>query len=310
VQWLSLTEVINAAIDAIRPSVDAKRLRLTATLDANITPIRGDPNRLQQVFWNLLTNAVKFTPANGRIHVVLERVNSHVQISVEDSGIGIKPEFIAFAFDRFRQADASTTRNHGGLGLGLSIVRHLVEQHGGTVRVKSRGESQGTTFIVALPVSVIRREETGRYARADFTDVDPFSLQLPNLRGITALVVDDELDSRTLVGRLIEESGGRAILAGGAGEAVDVLSRERVDVLVSDVGMPDRDGYTLIREVRKANLLGLGRIPAIALTAYARTEDRQRALLAGYQMHLAKPIEPRELIAGIASLVNLPTGGH
>jgi CheY-like chemotaxis protein len=157
---------------------------------------------------------------------------------------------------------------------------------------------------------VIRSEETGRYERAAFTDVDLFSLQLPSLRGITALVVDDELDSRTLVGRLIEESGGRAILAGGAGEAVDVLSRERVDVLVSDVGMPNRDGYTLIREVRKANLLGLGRIPAIALTAYARTEDRQRALLAGYQMHLAKPIEPRELIAGIASLVNLPTGGH
>ena len=253
---------------------------------------------------------MKFTPANGRIHIVLERVNSHVQISVEDSGIGIKPEFLAFVFDRFRQADASTTRSHGGLGLGLSIVRHLVELHGGTVRVKSPGESQGTTFIVALPVSVIRSEETGRYERAAFTEVDLFSFQLPNLRGITALVVDDELDSRTLVGRLIEESGGRAILAGGADEAVDVLSRERVHVLVSDVGMPDRDGYTLIREVRKTNLLGLGRIPAIALTAYARSEDRQRALLAGYQMHLAKPIEPRELIAGIASLVNLPPAGH
>jgi CheY-like chemotaxis protein len=306
VQWISLNEVINAAIDAVRPSADAKRLRLRATLDAKLTPIRGDPSRLQQVFWNLLTNAVKFTPPNGRIDIVLERVNSHVEICVEDSGIGIKPEFLAFVFDRFRQGDASTTRNHGGLGLGLSIVKHLVELHGGTVRVKSPGEGQGTTFILALPVSVIRSEETGRSERAAFADVDLFSSDLPSLAGLTALIVDDELDSRTLVGRLIEDRGGRAILAASAEAALDVLSRERVNVLVSDIGMPGRDGYALIRQVRKENLLGLGRLPAIALTAYARAEDRQRALLAGYQMHLAKPIEPRELIAGIASLVNLP----
>jgi PAS domain S-box-containing protein len=306
VQRISLNEVINAAIDAIRPSAEAKRLRVRATLDTKLSPIRGDPNRLQQIFWNLLTNAVKFTPANGRIDVVLERVNSHVEICVEDSGIGIKPEFLAFVFDRFRQADASTTRNQGGLGLGLSIVKHLVELHGGTVRVKSPGEGQGTTFIVALPVSVIHSEETTRHERPDITDVDLFSLQMPSLAGVTALVVDDELDSRTLVGRLIEERGGTAILAGSADEALDILSRERVNVLISDVGMPGRDGYALIRQVRNQNLLRLGRVPAIAVTAYARAEDRQRALLAGYQMHLAKPIEPRELIAGIASLVNLP----
>jgi CheY-like chemotaxis protein len=234
-------------------------------------------------------------------------VNSHVELCVEDSGIGIKPEFLAFVFDRFRQGDASTTRNQGGLGLGLSIVKHLVELHGGTVRVKSPGEGQGTTFIVALPVSAIRSEEMGRQERPAFSDVDLFSLQLPSLTGVTALVVDDELDSRTLVGRLIEERGGSAILAGSADEALDVLSRERVNVLVSDVGMPGRDGYALIRQVRDQSLLGLRRVPAIALTAYARAEDRQRALLAGYQMHLAKPIEPRELVAGIASLVNLPS---
>lgn len=307
VQWINLNEVVSAAIDAIRPSAEAKRLRLRATLDAKLTPIRGDPNRLQQIFWNLLTNAVKFTPPNGRVDVVLERVDSHVEICVEDSGIGIKPEFVPFVFDRFRQADASTTRNQGGLGLGLSIVKHLVELHGGSVRVKSLGEGQGATFVVALPVSVVRSEETGRHERPSWADVDLFSLQLPSLTGITALVVDDELDSRTLVGRLIEERGGRAFLAGSADEAIDVLSRERVNVVVSDVGMPGRDGYALIRQVRNENLLGLGRVPAIALTAYARAEDRQRALLAGYQMHLAKPIEPRELIAGIASLVNLPS---
>jgi PAS domain S-box-containing protein len=307
VQWVSLNEVINAAIDAIRPSVDAKRLRLRATLDAKLSPIRGDPNRLQQVLWNLLTNAVKFTPPNGRVDIVLERINSHVEISVEDSGIGIKPEFLAFVFDRFRQADASTTRQHGGLGLGLSIVKHLVELHGGTVRVKSPGEGRGTTFVVALPVSVIRMEDSDRHERPRFDDMDLFSLELPSLAGATVLVVDDESDSRTLVGRLIEERGGVAILAGGADEALDVLSRERVSIIVSDVGMPEQDGYAFIRQIRKANLLGSGRVPAIALTAYARAEDRQRALLAGYQMHLAKPIEPRELIAGIASLITLPS---
>jgi CheY-like chemotaxis protein len=254
-----------------------------------------------------LTNAVKFTPPDGRIDIVLERVNSHVEIAVEDSGIGIKPEFLAFVFDRFRQADASTTRKHGGLGLGLSIVKHLVELHGGTVRVESPGEGQGTTFIVAFPVSVLRTEGSERHERLSVDEPDLFSLELPSLAGVTALVVDDEADSRTLVGRLIEERGGRAILASGAAQALDILARERVSVIVSDVGMPDRDGYVLIRQVRKANLLGRGRVPAIALTAYARAEDRQRALLAGYQMHLAKPIEPSELIAGIASLISLPS---
>jgi signal transduction histidine kinase/CheY-like chemotaxis protein len=307
VQWVSLSDVINAAIDAVRPSADAKRLRLRPTLDTKLTPIRGDPNRLQQVLWNLLTNAVKFTPPDGRIDIVLERVNSHVEIAVEDSGIGIKPEFLAFVFDRFRQADASTTRKHGGLGLGLSIVKHLVELHGGTVRVESPGEGQGTTFIVAFPVSVLRTEGSERHERLSVDEPDLFSLELPSLAGVTALVVDDEADSRTLVGRLIEERGGRAILASGAAQALDILARERVSVIVSDVGMPDRDGYVLIRQVRKANLLGRGRVPAIALTAYARAEDRQRALLAGYQMHLAKPIEPSELIAGIASLISLPS---
>jgi PAS domain S-box-containing protein len=307
VQPIDLQDVISAAVDAVRPSADAKKLRLRCTLDAKAGRMRGDPNRLQQVFWNLLTNAVKFTPSGGRIDVVLERVNSHVEISVEDSGVGIKPEFLAFVFDRFRQADASTTRRYGGLGLGLSIVKHLVELHGGSVRVKSAGEGQGSTFIVALPISVLRESQPAPHAeRPTFADVDVASVELPSLEGITALVVDDEVDARILVNRLIEERGGRALMAGSVQEALEILDQSHVDILVSDIGMPDIDGYQLIQKIR-AREKPPAHLMAIALTAYARQDDRQRALLAGYQMHLAKPVDPRELIAGIASLLNIPT---
>jgi PAS domain S-box-containing protein len=305
VQPLNLHDVVEAAIDGIRPVVEAKRLRLRATLDAGIGLVRGDPNRLQQVMWNLLTNAAKFTPAEGHIDVLLERVNSHVEICVADSGIGIKPEFLGFVFDRFRQGDATTTRHHGGLGLGLAIVKHLVELHGGSVRVNSQGEGQGTAFIVALPVSSLRTEDVGRHERPAFADVDLFSLELPVLEGVISLVVDDEPDARVLVGRLIEERRGTAILASSAAEALEILGRERVDILISDIGMPAMDGYELIQKLR-ASTAAAARVPAIALTAYARADDRQRALFAGFQMHMSKPVEPRELIAGIASLVILP----
>jgi PAS domain S-box-containing protein len=305
IQPIDLQDVITAALDAVKPSLEAKKLRLRVTLDARAGRLRGDPGRLQQVFWNLLTNAVKFTPANGRIDVVLERVNSHVEVSVEDSGIGIKPEFLAFVFDRFRQADASTTRQHGGLGLGLSIVKHLVELHGGSVRVKSPGEDQGSTFIIALPISVVRTEDTGRHQRPSFSDVDVASIELPSLSGVRALVVDDEQDARVIICRLIEEQGGRCTLAATGHDALKILAQGDVNVLISDIGMPDFDGYQLIRKVRAMEGSAAQSIPAIALTAYARADDRQRALLAGYQMHVAKPVEPRELIAGIASLLNI-----
>jgi PAS domain S-box-containing protein len=310
VQPVDLHEVISAALDAIRPSADAKHVRLRATLDAKAGRIRGDASRLQQVFWNLLTNAVKFTPAAGRIDVVLERVNSHIEVSIEDSGIGIKPEFLAFVFDRFRQADASITRRHGGLGLGLSIVKHLIELHGGTVRVKSPGEGQGATFIVALPISVARASDSGRHERPGFADVDLFSVGLPSLAEVTVLVVDDEPDARVLVSRILEERGARVLNAQTGEEALKLLNTESVDILVSDIGMPDYDGYKFIQHIRRDQPKPLRNIPAIALTAYARADDRQRALLAGYQMHLAKPIEPRELIAGIASLLNVPYRLH
>ena len=305
VQAIDLNDVINAALDAVRLSIEAKKLRLRVTLDARAGRLRGDAGRLQQVFWNLLTNAVKFTPSGGRIDVVMERVNSHVEVSVEDSGVGIKPEFLAFVFDRFRQADSSTTRRHGGLGLGLSIVKHLVELHGGSVRVKSAGESQGSTFVVALPISVIRSEESGLHERPAFSDVDVSTIALPSLAGVRALVVDDQPDARILLCRLIEEYGGRCILAESGADALRMLTEEDVNILISDIGMPDFDGYELIRKIRTLHDSAARNIPAIALTAYARADDRQRALLAGFQMHVSKPVEPRELIAGIASLLNL-----
>jgi PAS domain S-box-containing protein len=305
VQAIDLNDVVNAALDAVRLSIEAKKLRMRVTLDARAGRLRGDPGRLQQVFWNLLTNAVKFTPSGGRIDVVMERVNSHVEVSVEDSGMGIKPEFLAFVFDRFRQADSSTTRRHGGLGLGLSIVKHLVELHGGSVRVKSAGEGQGATFVVALPISVLRAEDTGRIERPAFADVDVSTIELPRLEGVRALVVDDQVDARILICRLIEEHGGRCILAESGAEALTLVAQEDVNILISDIGMPDFDGYELIRKIRSMHLPQIRNLPAIALTAYARADDRQRALLAGFQMHVSKPVEPRELVAGIASLLNL-----
>jgi CheY-like chemotaxis protein len=235
----------------------------------------------------------------------MERVNSHVEISIADSGIGIKPEFLAFVFDRFRQADSSTTRRHGGLGLGLSIVKHLVELHGGSVRVKSAGEGQGATFVVALPITVLRTEEPGHIARQAFSDVDVSTIELPSLAGARALVVDDQADARILICRLIEEHGGECVLAESAAEALRIVGERPVNILVSDIGMPDVDGYELIRRIRTLNSSELRNLPAIALTAYARADDRQRALLAGFQMHVSKPVEPRELVAGIASLLNL-----
>jgi hypothetical protein len=226
-----------------------------------------------------------------------------VEISVEDSGIGIKPEFLAFVFDRFRQADASTTRRHGGLGLGLAIVKHLVELHGGNVRVKSPGEGQGSTFIIALPVSHVRPNRTsGQESRQG----DPLAaLELPRLDGVRVLIVDDEPDGAAMLARILEDRGARPACASGGAEALRMLASEPFDVLLSDVGMPEIDGYGLIRRLRQSASPNQ-RVTAVAVTAYARAEDRQRALLAGYQMHVSKPVEVSELIAGIASLLHLP----
>jgi PAS domain S-box-containing protein len=305
VQPMSLHELIHNAIEAVRASADAKNLRIRTLLDSSVGFVRGDPSRLQQVLWNLLTNAVKFTPPGGRIQVNLERVNSHVEILVEDTGVGIAAEFLPFVFERFRQADAATTRRHGGLGLGLSIVKTLVELHGGSVRVKSAGQNQGSTFSIALPVSRMTDEEVERSQRGPML-ADPLeAIELPRLDNTSVLIVDDEPDGRQLMVRILEGRGAQVTAVAGGAEALEELKRHHFDILVSDIGMPDLDGYELMRRARSLDSGRRGPIPAIAVTAYARAQDRQRSLLAGYQMHLAKPIEARELIAGIGSLLHL-----
>ena len=303
VQPLYLHEVVSQAIEAVRETARAKNVRIQPLLDSHIGLVRGDPNRLQQVLWNLLSNAIKFTPSGGRVQVVLQRVSSHVEISVEDTGIGIRSDFLPFVFDRFRQADPSTTRHYGGLGLGLSIVKSLVELHGGAVQVKSPGENLGSTFIVALPISHTRADSvaTGHASPADSLE----SVDLPRLDGIRVLVIDDEEDGRVLTARILEGQGAYAVCASSGAEALDVLSKERFDIVLSDIGMPDMDGLELIRHIRRLDKSRPGPLPAIALTAYARTEDRQRTLLSGFHMHLSKPIEARELIASISGLLHL-----
>lgn len=303
VQPVDLVGVIRAAVETVAPAAMAKEIRLQPVLDPNPGSVSGDPNRLQQILWNLLFNAIKFTPKGGRVQVLLERVSSRLQISVIDSGLGIGPEFLPHVFDRFRQADASTTRKHGGLGLGLAIVKQLVELHGGTVRAKSEGEGKGSTFIVTLPLTPIQlsiESRPGRHRAAP--DGNGMSDPCSDLEGIRVLVVDDESDARLLMKRLLEDCKAIVTMASNATDAMELLQREPLDVLVSDIGMPNEDGYAFIRRVRQLPSDKGGAIPALALTAYARSEDRTRAIIAGYQMHVAKPVEPSELIAMIASL--------
>ena len=304
VQEVDLEGVVRAAIETVTPAAAAKNIRIQAVLDPLAHPVSGDPNRLQQVFWNLLSNAVKFSPKGGRVQVLLKRINSHLQVDVIDTGEGIEPQFLPFVFDRFRQADATTTRAHGGLGLGLAIVKQLVELHGGTVRAKSGGRGTGTTFSVLLPVTVLHPdpdpEPVRRHPRGDGATVDPAACA--KLAGLKVLVVDDEPDARGLVRRLLTDCHAEVMVAGSAAEAMRKLERDVPDVLVSDIGMPGEDGYALIRRVRELPDGEGGDVPAIALTAYARAEDRVKVLTAGYHMHLAKPVEPAELITVVASL--------
>lgn len=305
VRPVQLHELIEAAVQSVTPTAEAKQIRIQTLLDTRIGLVRGDPNRLQQVLWNLLSNAVKFTSRGGRVQVVLERVNSHVEIVIEDTGIGIKAEFLPHVFERFRQADPSTTRRYGGLGLGLSIVKSLVEMHGGSVRVKSAGEHRGATFVVALPISLVRAEDALQPTTCSVW-ADPLdNVELPRLDGIAVIVVDDESDGLALAVRILQDQGAHVESATRASSALELMRMQHFDVLLSDIGMAEMDGYELIRHVRALDRERSGAIPAIAVTAYARSEDRQRSLLAGYQMHIAKPIEARELIAGIASLLRL-----
>jgi PAS domain S-box-containing protein len=306
VQTIDLADVVRASVETVRPAADGKGIRLHVILDPQAGPVRGDPSRLQQVFWNLLSNAVKFTPRGGRVQVALERVNSHLEASVTDTGEGIRPDFLPYVFDRFRQADASTTRRHGGLGLGLSIVKQLVELHGGSIRVKSGGAGQGSTFTVALPLTVVHPEADDeaqrRHPQAGASAAALRDEACVRMGGVRVLVVDDEPDARSLVKRLLEDCEAEVVMAASAAEAMERLRSARFDVLVSDIGMPGEDGYSLIRRVRGLPVEAGGTIPALALTAYARSEDRMRAVRAGFQMHVVKPVDAAELITMVASL--------
>jgi len=295
VRPLELVAVIESAVDTVRPAADAKAIQLQAVLDPMAGQISGDAERLQQVIWNLLTNAIKFTPKGGRVQICLKRTNSHVEITVSDTGQGIAADFLPHVFDRFRQADSSITRSYSGLGLGLAIVRHLVELHGGIVRAESQGEGQGATFIVQLPLlEEVRNEQV---KSEDLEGPLPLTLE-----GLRLLVVDDNADARDLYQSLLEEYGAEVTAVASAREGIAALERLQPDVLVSDIGMPNEDGYTLIRQVRALKSERASQVPAVALTAYAREEDQQAALLAGFQKYLAKPVEPAELVEVIVNL--------
>jgi PAS domain S-box-containing protein len=302
VRTVDLLYIVNAAIDSIRPAAEAKGIRLQPILDSSVGPISGDADRLQQIVWNLLTNAVKFTPKGGRIQIQLQRVNSHVEIVVTDSGIGISKEFLPHVFDRFRQADASTTRIHGGLGLGLSIVHQLVDLHGGTVSVHSEGENKGATFTISLPFAgVVTNQETEPVQTIHNEEINTLE-GLPSLQGLKVLVVDDEPDTRELIREVLKECGSEVITSGSVDEALEALEEHKPDILISDLGMPDEDGYSLISKIRALPSERGGHIPAAALTAYARAEDRMRVLRSGFQFHLPKPVDSAELVTVVANL--------
>ncbi len=294
---------IEAAVEAVRPAAEAKGVRLQKVIDTGLVTVSGDPVRLQQVVWNLLSNAIKFTPRGERVQVRLERVNSHIEIVVSDTGPGITPDFLPHVFDRFRQADGTTTRHHGGLGLGLSIVRHLVELHGGAVRADSPGEGQGATFTVLLPVAPVYANDSAEERVHPATRETLPAFGCPDrLDGLRVLVVDDEADTREMLKAGLVQCGAEVMVAGSADQALSEMVKSPPDVLISDIGMPEEDGYELIRKVRELPAVRGGNVPAIALTAYARTEDRLQALRAGYQLHVTKPVELTELAAVVASL--------
>jgi PAS domain S-box-containing protein len=301
IQRVDLPTVVDAGIETVHAAAEAKEIRLTKAYSSLSGIVMGDKDRLQQIVWNLLTNAIKFTPKKGRIHVVIKRVNSHVEICMTDTGQGIAPEFLGQVFDRFRQGESTTTRRYGGLGLGLSIVKHLTELHGGTVRVESEGIGLGSTFTISLPLQAARHDEAMADAQR-LAQLDQAATE-PDLSGIKVLVVDDEEDSLSVVSRILQRRGANVLGTTTMKEALDEFIKFGPDVVVSDIGMPEHDGYELINRLR--SLPGGRTVPAIALTALARGEDRTRALRAGFQLHVAKPVDFSELVAVVQNLAAL-----
>ena len=296
VQPVDLQTIVSDGVESVRPAAEGKGIRLTKVLDPRGGPINGDPIRLQQILWNLLSNAIKFTPRGGRVQVFLRRINSHVDITVMDSGKGIAANFVPQLFTRFTQAETSFSRQHGGLGLGLALVKSLAELHGGTVSASSPGLDQGATFTVSLPLTVIRGGD------ADAASLTPApapasTLPAPDLRGFRVLVVDDEADARFLIQRVLTRCNATVTAAASAAEGIAAVREQRPDMILSDIGMPIEDGYEFLAKLRQLPDTQGGDTPAVALTAFARPEDRRRALMAGFQMHLPKPVEPAELLA-------------
>ncbi len=306
-QPVDLTSVINSAVETLRPAAEAKHIHMNVALDFGTGTVLGDPVRLQQVVWNLVSNAVKFVPREGKVNVELRRVNSLTQISVSDNGPGIEEDFLPYVFDRFRQGDSATNKKYSGLGLGLSIVRHLVELHGGTVEASNSQNGGGAVFSVKLPVMAVSRsmeqlvERTAE--RASLAEAHLSFDSPPDLSGLKVLAVDDEPDARMLLEAVFKQCGADVETCGSAAEALRMIEEYKPDVLVSDIGMPGEDGYSLIRKVRAAEGKNGKHLPAVALTAFARSEDRFQALAAGFNMHVPKPVEPAELALVISRLV-------
>lgn len=303
VRPVELTKIVEAVVESSRPAADVKKIKFEVTLDKSASHVMGDATRLQQVFWNLFSNAVKFTPEGGRVEVRLERADSQAQFIVSDNGQGINPQFLPVIFDRFRQADGSTTRKHGGLGLGLAIAQHLVEMHGGTIKARSEGINKGATFTVMLPlVAVNDNGEAGaRISSSIKSDKKRVADCSPVLDGLRILVVDDEDDTRDLILTVLKRCGAEVRGSESAAEALRAFKEWSPDLLVCDIGLPVEDGFSLLKKVRALDQQS-GQIPAVALTAYASPEDRDRVLSAGFQMHVAKPVEPEELLTIIANI--------
>jgi signal transduction histidine kinase/ActR/RegA family two-component response regulator len=299
VRLVDLADIIDASLDTVAAAAAARSIRLEKEVQANLPRVRADPHRMQQVLWNLLSNAIKFTPSGGSVSVSLRRSGPNLDVAVRDTGQGIAPNFLPHVFERFRQADSSNTRQHAGLGLGLAIVKELVELHGGHVRATSAGADKGATFIVSLPVPA----EEDTVVRAGVTPMPATRMPEGALSGMQLLVVDDEADARLLIEDILRNAGARVVSAASAREAMLKFAQEQPDLLLSDIGMPGENGYDLVKQVRALPIENGGGVPAIALTAFARPEDRSRALAAGFQMHLAKPVEQGELLAAVSSLL-------
>ncbi len=297
-----LIDVIESALEVVRPAAAGKGIRLQTFLDPGAGPVAGDPDRLQQVFTNLLSNSVKFTPRGGRVQIQLHRINSHVEIVVTDTGEGIAAEVLPFIFERFRQGGTGSTREYGGLGLGLTIARHLAQLHGGDVTAASEGRDKGAQFVVHLPLMAALQPASTAEERSHPTAAQILHGDDPSLAGLKVLVVDDEPDAREVISLVLSNAGAELKTAASAARALELIEQWHPDLLVSDIGMPNEDGFSLMRKLRALPPEQGGAIPAIALTAFARTQDRLNVLSAGYQMHVPKPIEPLELLTVVASL--------